>query len=182
MQMTNEEILVWLESDDSKSRPYRAARMQVLLEKSFEGNYLAPGGTLEVQAFEEMRQAYLHGLYISCVVSAQIVIEHRLAGMFGMVGIQELEGAGFRKLIGEALEVGFISEVEHELLDQLRLLRNPYVHSKPIMSSECFVYRAAESGCHPFDLFKQDAENALAIVATLCSRDSIETYDDDGVR
>lgn len=171
MRMTKEEILAWLEVDETKSRPYRVERMQILLDRFGQGNHmLFFGGVVPMQAFEEMRLAYLNGLYVSCVVVSQVLIEHILAGMFEMADRDDLEGSGFQKLTSEALKSGFISQKEYERLNQLRRLRNPYTHSKPIMHQSCFIRRAAETGAHPVDVFKQDAETALAIVSGLLSR------------
>jgi hypothetical protein len=44
-----------------------------------------------------MRLCYLHGLFISCVVVAQIVIEHTLARMLSLAGRNDLERASFQK-------------------------------------------------------------------------------------
>ena len=170
-KMTHDEILLWLEADEAKSRPYRVQRIEMLLDRFGNDGYMQFfGGIVSAQAFEEMRLAFLNGLYISCVVVSQIIIEHLLAGMFSMTGREDLEGAGFQKLITEALAAELISQEEFEELDHLRNLRNPYTHSKPMMHQSCFVRRAAEANVHPFDLFKQDAETALDIVSGLLLR------------
>jgi hypothetical protein len=169
--MTDNEILTWLEADEAKSRPYRVQRMRLLLDRFGQSGYMQFfGGVVPVQAFEEMRLAYLNGLYVSCVVVSQIIIEHVLAGLFEMANRADLEGAGFQKLTEEALADGYISQEEFDGLDQLRRLRNPYTHSKPIMHQSCFIRRAAETGNRPGELFKQDAETALAVVSRLLSR------------
>jgi hypothetical protein len=171
-RMTDDEILAWLEEDEAKSRPYRVERMGLLLDRFGQGGYMQFfGGVVPLYAFEEMRLAYLNGLYISCVVVSQIIVEHLLAGMLEMMANRsDLEGAGFHTLINEGLAAGLISQDEFDGLDQLRRLRNPYTHTKPIMHQSCFIRRAAESGSHPADLFKQDAEVALTVVSGLLSR------------
>jgi hypothetical protein len=169
--MTDDEIGDWLEADDAKSGPYRVRRMQVLLDHLGEGGYiLFTGGMIPLHAFEEMRLAYLNGLYISCVVVSQIIVEHILSGLFDMANRTDIEGVGFQKLLMEALLDGYISQEEFDSLDELRRLRNPYVHSKPIMHEACFIRRAAETGDHPAELFKKDAEIALTVVSRLLSR------------
>lgn len=170
-QMTDDEILAWLEVDERRSRPCRVERMQLLLDFFGENaNMMFFGGVVPVQAFEEMRLTYLNGLYVSCVVISQIVIEHILAGMFELFNRPDMEGAGFQKLTETALREGYISQEEFDGLDQLRRLRNPYTHSKRIMHETCFIRRAGETGFHPTDLFRQDAEAALAVVSRLVSR------------
>ena len=167
----DEEILAFLESDDEASLPDRLVRMRFLLDQyGREGYTLFFGGVVPAHAFEEMRLCYLHGLYISCVVVAQIVIEHLLAGLFEMANRNDLQGASFKQLVEEALADGFISQGEFDELDHLRQLRNPYTHSKPIMHETCFIRRAAESGSHPRQLFKEDAQKAIVAVFRLMSR------------
>jgi hypothetical protein len=139
-QMTDDEILNWLESDEAGSRPFRVQRMQLLLRLFGEsGHMLFFGGAVPLQSFEEMRLAYLNGLYISCVVISQIVIEHILAGLLNMFDRTDLEGAGFQKLTQAAFADGYISQEEFAGLNQLRQLRNPYTHSRPIMHQTCFI-------------------------------------------
>jgi len=145
--------------------------MRLLLDRFGQSGYmLFFGGVVPAQAFEEMRLAYLNGLYISCVVVCQIIVEHILAGFFEMANRTDLEGAGFQKLTEAGLADGYISQEEFAGLDHLRRLRNPYTHSKPIMHHTCFIRRAAETGNPPAQLFKQDAETALTVVSRLLSR------------
>ncbi len=179
-RMTDEEILAWLEADEANSRPYRVERMGLLLDLFGQNGYMQFfGGVIPVEAFEEMRLAYLNGLYISCVVVSQLLVEHLLAGMFNLAGRTDIEGAGFQKLTGEALAEGLISADEFDRLEKLRKLRNPYTHSKPIMHESCFIRRAADAGCHPVALFKQDAEVALAVVSNLLLRYPFSMSDDE---
>ena len=145
--------------------------MHVLLELFGQNGYMQFfSGMVPVQAFEEMRLAYLNGLYVSCVVVSQIVIEHIIAGMFSLFGRDDLEGVGFQKLTTEAVAVGFISQEEFEDLERLRRRRNPYTHSKPVMHPNGLIRRAVEANTHPVELFKLDAEAALRAVSRMLSR------------
>jgi hypothetical protein len=170
-RLTDNQILACLEADEAASRLDRATRMRLLIDLfGQDKGRLFFGGVVPVQAFEEMRLAYLHGLYVSCVVVSQIVIEHILAGVFDMFDRADLEGAGFQKLVEEACTNGYISQEESSDIDRLRRLRNPYVHSKPVAHPSSIFMRAAETRSHPVELFKQDAETALGVVAALLSR------------
>lgn len=166
------DLAAWLAADEEESRPYRAERLAFLLEQfgAEERGMLFHGGVVSAQAFEEMRLCYLNGLFVSCVVVAQIVIEHTLAHILVLAGRGNLEGAGFKKLTEEALKERIISQDEFDALDELRRLRNPYTHSKPLMHESCFVRRSAETGSLPWDLFKEDAEKAVIAVFGLLSR------------
>ncbi len=116
--MTDDEILAWLEADEAASRPHRVNRMRLLLRLFGQNqNMLFFGGLVPVQAFEEMRLAYLQGLYVSCVIVSQIVIEHIIAGLLNLFDGTDLEGAGFQKLAEEALANGHISQEESDDLN-----------------------------------------------------------------
>ena len=98
------DLVAWLVTDEEKSRPFRAERLSFLLEHfgTEERGMLFHGGVVSVAAFEEMRLCYLNGLFVSCVVVAQIVIEHTLAHMLSMANRDDLERASFQKLLEEA--------------------------------------------------------------------------------
>jgi hypothetical protein len=166
------DLVAWLEADEQRSRPYRAERLAFLIEHfgAADGGMLFHGGVVPAYAFEEMRSCYLHGLFISCVVAAQIVIEHTLSGLLEWSGRADLKGASFMKLTEEALNDQLISQAEFDTIDELRRLRNPYTHSKPLMHESCFIRRSGETGSHPWDLFKEDAEKAVLAVFSLFSR------------
>jgi hypothetical protein len=166
------DLVAWLSNDDEESRPGRAERLAFLIEHfgTEERGMMFYGGVVAVQAFDEMRLCYLHGLFVSCVVVAQIVIEHTLARMLSLVGRDDLERAQFQKLLEEALAERVISQAEFDSLDELRRLRNPYTHSKPFMHETCINRRSAEAGSEPWNLFKEDAEKAIVAVFGLPSR------------
>ena len=65
---------------------------------------------------------------------------------------------------------GLISQEEFDDFERLRRIRNPYTHSKPFMGESCIVRWSAESGLPPHELFKEDAQKALAIVIKVLSR------------
>lgn len=165
-------LVAWLADDEEKSRPFRAERLAFLLEQfgTEERGMLFQGGIVAAAAFEEMRLCYLHGLFVSCVVVAQIVIEHNLSHLLEWVGREDLKRASFQRLLEEAKQERLISSDEFDTLDELRRLRNPYTHSKPLMHEGCFTRRSAETGNPPWDLFKEDAEKAIIAVSTLLSR------------
>jgi hypothetical protein len=175
------DLVAWLAADDEKSRPFRAERLAFLLDHfgTEERGMLFHGGVVSATAFEEMRVCYLNGLFVSCVVVAQIVIEHTLAHMLDLAGRSELEGAGFKKLAEESLKERLLSQDEFDAMDELRKLRNPYTHSKPLMHDSCFVRRSKETGSHPLDLFKEDAEKAVIAVFGLLSRQPFSFYSEE---
>ena len=171
MMINYNELILWLEADESKSRPYRANRLKVLIENFGSENFgVFYGGTISAVAFEEARQAYLHGLFISCTVMCQVCLEHMLAGLFRMYGRDDLDRAGFAKLLQEARDEGLITQSEFELFEQLRSVRNPYVHPPRLSKQVAFERRAVDHDTPVEELFKIDAEHAVKALLRLCQR------------
>ncbi len=117
-----------------------------------------------------MQFSYIHGAYVSCILAAQVVLEHLFAGVLEWNGRVNLDGAGFKALSEAALAEGVISQDEFDDFERLRRIRNPYTHSKPFMGESCIIRRSAESGRAPHELFKEDGQKALTIVANVLSR------------
>lgn len=80
---------------------------------------------MSAMAFEEARQAYLHGLFLACTTTCQVCMEHMLAGLFRIRGRTDLERATFETLLREARVTGMLSEEEFSLFDKFRTIRNP---------------------------------------------------------
>ena len=75
--MEDQDLISWLEQDEARSRPYRAGRLRFLhQEYGPEGIRLFHGGPVSALAFEEARQAYLHGLFMACTIMSQVCVEH----------------------------------------------------------------------------------------------------------
>ena len=172
--MTNaafNELMARLEEDEAKSRPYRAQRLKLLLDEYGPGGIrLFYGGPVSHWAFEECRLAYLHGLFLSSILAAQVCLEHMLAGLFRMAGRDDLEGAGFGLLLKTALSESFISEAEFGLFDGLRKVRNPYAHYRAPTSKTSPLRRAIATDRAPDDLLVEDARSAVVALLRLCKR------------
>lgn len=161
----------WLERDDAASRPYRAQRLELLVkEYGQEGIRLFHGGPISARAFEEARQAYLHGLFIACTIMCQVCLEHMLSGMFRTVGRDDLNGATFERLLLEARSEHFLSNEEFELFNRLRKVRNPYAHARPPLTRGTLERRALEEDSDVDVIVEEDAEMAIKALLSLCQR------------
>jgi hypothetical protein len=118
-----------------------------------------------------MQFCYIHGAYISCTLAAQVVLEHLFAAFLEWNGRENLDARGFKALSEAARAEGLISQDEFDDFEMLRRIRNPYTHNKPFMGESCIVRRTAESGLGPDEVFKEDAQKALAIVIKVLSRE-----------
>jgi hypothetical protein len=170
-RMNDVELRDWMKTADARSLEDRLERLKLVRQQyPAENDHLFFGGAIPAQAFQEMQFCYIHGAYISCTLAGQVVLEHLFAAFLEWNGRDDLDGAGFKALSEVALAEGLISQKEFDGFEKLRRIRNPYTHSKPFMGESCIVRRSAESGLPPHELFKEDAEKALAIVIKVLSR------------
>jgi hypothetical protein len=165
-------LIAWLEADEASSRPFRAGRLRLLIDEyGDEGKIrLFPGGSASAIAFEEARLAYLHGLFLGCIVLCQACVEHMLAGIFRMSGRDDLNRAGFQTLLREAREERLLSGTEFDLFDRLRVLRNPYAHPRAPEHPKSILSRVITTTTPFEDLLAQDAELAIVALLRLCRR------------
>jgi HEPN domain-containing protein len=171
MEYTDDRISEFLTEEDVVSRPFRVERMKFLLNEWGEPRHLLlPGGLIAAPAFEEARLCFLNGEFIACVLLSQVVLEHVLAGALKMAGRDDLERAGFEKLLREALSEGIISGEEFEAFDSLRERRNPYVHSRHPTDAGGLVRRMTAEDRELEELFETDARLAVQTMFRLLKR------------
>jgi hypothetical protein len=169
--LPEDELTEWLTSGDARTLTERVERLRFVREQyDREHGLLLQGGLISARAFEEMQFSYVNGAYLSCVLAAQVVLEHELTGLLDWIEKYDLDGTGFLRLCEAALSEEIITQQEFAEFDRLRKVRNPYTHSKAFMGRSCIIRRSAENCCAPEDLFKADAEMALRTVIRLFSR------------
>jgi HEPN domain-containing protein len=170
--VNTKQLIAWLEEDEARSRPCRAERLRLLVEEYGPSDTIRVfhGGPVSAWAFEEARQAYLHGLFLCCTIMCQVCLEHMLAGLFRAAGRDDLGNASFKRLLREAKEERILSLEEFRLFDRLRTLRNPYAHPRDPAGVGSMPWRALESGTVMEDVPVQDATFAVTALLRLCRR------------
>jgi len=171
MTQEDAELTEWITSADANSLAERLERLKYVRDHfNRDHGILFQGGHIPARAFDEMQFSYIHGSYISCVLAAQVVLEHMLEAALEWNDHDDIHGAGFARLCYAALAEDLISQDEFDRFNTLRRLRNPYTHSQPLMGRSCIIRRVTETGIPAEELFKVDAETALAAVIGLVSR------------
>jgi hypothetical protein len=163
-------LLEWLETDEAHSRASRAKRLRFLIKEFGGGNYRMFHGQVAALAFEEARQAYLHGLFVACTLMCQACVEQMLGGFLRASGRNDLEGATYQRILREAHDQKLLSAIEFATLDKLRDSRNPYVHSRPPGSKGTLIRRAVDSRTSPDKIAARDARTAIRVLLRLCKR------------
>jgi hypothetical protein len=122
-------------------------------------------GVLTADAYYEMLNAYIFGLYISTVFAAHALIESTLS--FGFIfdaDDESIAEGGLSKIIEASLSRGHISKELSARLHELRLIRIAYFHSHVGLSQRSAMKRYLDKGLYGAKLQRRDAQTALRIV------------------
>lgn len=166
-----EELIAWLETDEAASREWRARRLRYLLEA-----IQAPKedmffhGEESLHSFNEVRLAYIHGLYLATVLLSLSCIEREVAGRLYAMGWEKAKGAKLEELISKAHEQGIISDEESDTFQHLRRVRNSYAHFKPPLHSSSLTGRALDQNTLPDEVLMVDARKAIEALGSFFDR------------
>ena len=167
------ELITWLETDEAASREARARRLRHLLEAirpPKEGFFFQ--GEASFHSFNEVRLAYIHGLYFATVLLSLACIERELAGRLYAAGWEKAKDAGLKELLSTAHERGSISDAESDTFQHLRSVRNSYAHFKPPGHSSSLVCRALHQNVVPNEVMMIDAQRAVEALGSFFERRS----------
>lgn len=160
--MDIEELITWLTTDEAASRERRAFRLSHLLDVvQLPENGICLQGETSLQAFEEARLAYVHGLYLATVLLSLTCIEWEIAGRLYAAGWEEAKEARFKDLLLEARKKGMISDQELNAFHRLRRVRNSQSHFQPPGASSSMLKRTLDQNMLTNEVFKKDAERAI---------------------
>lgn len=171
-QSNTTDLEVWLEADEKHSRPYRARRLHKLLEaiEIPEAGMFFSGGEAPVQAFDELRLAYIHGLFLSTVLLALICIEQELAGRLYAAGCNKATTARLESLLHQAYARGMIADDELVVFQNLRDIRNSYAHHRGFDHPSTWIRRAIKQETSLDDVLEEDAQTAVNALGTFLGR------------
>ena len=156
------ELITWLETDESASREWRARRLRYFLEaiESPEERMFFQGEE-SMHSFNEVRLAYVHGLYLATVLLSLACIEREMAGRLYAVGWEKAKDAKLEELLSKAHERGIISDEESDTFQRLRRVRNSYAHFKLPLDSSSLIGRALDQNTLPNEVLMVDAQKAI---------------------
>ncbi len=123
--------------------------------------YFMQDGTLSQLLFREVLSTFVAGQYIATIVLAFSLVERTVAGRLAFVGDKSGALAKSEDLLKKALARGWLIREEHELLDELRKLRNPIVHFRDHLSETRPEVRAALSARTTEQILEGDAKKIL---------------------
>ena len=159
------ELITWLETDEAANRTSRARRLSHLLEAiQIPEDGLFYQGENSLQAFEEARLAYIHGLYLATVLLSLAFIEREIAGRLYAAGWEKAKKARLEDLLLKAHECNLVSDRDRETLQKLRDIRNSYAHFRPPDDDSSTTRRAVTQRLTANEVFLKDAEQAIEVL------------------
>jgi hypothetical protein len=167
-----DELLTWLEADETSSRPYRTSRLKLLLEifDSPKEHLLLSGGEDSATAYRELRLAFVHGLYLATVILTLSVIEQELGGALYARGLDKSARATLETLLDSAMALKEIDSGMFDGIHELRRIRNAYAHFRTPLHETGTVRRALQRDTGIHGLSEFEAVNALRLLAAFLAR------------
>jgi len=120
-----------------------------------------------VFTFSEIQQCYVNGHFIATVVLSQSFLEKLLDIHLSKKGLEKVTKYGLEKMIKVAVKENILHPKVLELLNNLRLKRNPFIHSKDWDYPHTLSKRSFENRLRPEEQLEKDATEAMSLLYTI---------------
>lgn len=117
-----------------------------------------------VFTFNEIKQCYINGHFIATIILTQSFIEKVFIDFFIRKNLIKETKYGLEKMIKYARRKSLINSLILKMVDDLRLKRNPFVHSKDSDYPHSLSRRIIKNKTHPFEQLDKDAKEAMQIL------------------
>lgn len=169
--MTNTKAEDWLSHEDFVARENRIVRLKWMANQLPQCEHIAfQGGLMSKYLYEETRYCFAYGQYLATVVLGLAFIEHSLAGQFYTGMGDDLERASVSRLFNEALDRGWITQLEFENLDHARKIRNPVTHFHGFNNSDTIEMRSLKDHNYPYAVLEADAYHVMETIFHLMGK------------
>ena len=160
-----ERLIEALSSGDESTRADRADRILWISEHDTRPPAFAgPMDTCRV--LQEAHDCFIHGYFVACMMLATSFMEHTLSDELNERGL--IKGKPTLERIIEMARDKL--DLPHGLLeraDDLRVLRNPFVHRRPAEDQSTFGNRFKAARTHPENVLETDAKLAIMVMYQL---------------
>ncbi len=111
--------------------------------------------------FEEAKSTFVYGNFVATVVLAAAFVEHWFVASLASRGYEKEASRGLAACIKFARDHSLVDGLVLDKADQLRLIRNPFVHLKSYDHQHNIGQRAWRYKIDPWALLENDAKEAL---------------------
>lgn len=152
-----------LEEQDRRTRADRAARVRWLSD-TIPKNLMFGTSVETALVFEEATASFVYGNFVAAVVLASAFVEHWFVASLIARGYQKQASQGLAAAIACARANNLVNALVLDKADQLRLIRNPFVHLKAY-DHQFTVGRRLMKTAEPSLAAMLESDAKLAIVA-----------------
>ena len=135
------QVVTDLEAVDRDTRQSRAHRSNYILQliEADKGGIRCWGGPLADESINEVRMAYIHGLWLATVLMSLAFIEHEVGARLVAIGCHGGKLTELKKILEAAKERGILTTAEFNTFDDLRDNRNSYTHFRSFSKRYSFA-------------------------------------------
>jgi hypothetical protein len=134
------------------------------LNKIFPKGYEFLMSMESVFIFDEARMAFINGEYISTILLANSFCEHKLGNFLSAIGFKKEATSGLKSIIECLREHNLMNVYLIDKIDDIREIRNPFVHRKPYGHKKNLDQRIFMEKRQPLEILEKDAKNAISIM------------------
>ena len=148
---------------DKNSFSGRLDRLKFIY-KVYPKGLLLSGDMEFVFTFTEVKDCFISGHFIATIVLAQAFIEKIFRQLFIDNGQQKEANEGLASMIKFARKNKLINTLIIDKVDELRLKRNPFTHTKDYNYSHTLQRRTLKNETQPNKQLENDAKDAIQIL------------------
>ena len=154
---------------DQETVKARAANLSYIIDIAPEHGLMMPHESFLV--LTEARDAFVNGLYVSTVMLAQALIEHRLQIFMNSIGEHDVANRGVSAILKRLRIIRPQHAFIIERVDRLRAFRNPFTHLKSFEHEHTIGQVSLRARQHPNEVLYHRAKEALALMYTVATMD-----------
>ena len=148
---------------DKKTFADRLKRLN-LINKMYPKGLILAGDMEFVFTFGEIKECYINGHFIATIIMTQSFIEKIFIEFFNSKNLTNLTSYGLDKMIKYARKKALINLTILNMVDDMRLKRNPFVHAKDYDYPHSLSRRTISNKTEPYEQLEKDAKEAMQIL------------------
>jgi hypothetical protein len=149
---------------DNETFKVRLSRFRYFYEHFPEYNYILFGSDESYRIFHEVKSCFINGEYVSVLVLAQSFIERRFQESLRINGFEKESKYTLSKILKLYKGKTAIPDYFIDMVDSLRLKRNPFIHLRDVMDSDNLYSRSSMKDKNIEDVLEKDAKDAIAVM------------------
>ena len=134
------------------------------INKIYPKGLILAGDMEFVFTFGEIKECYINGHFIATIILTQSFIEKIFIEFFNSKNLTKETNNGLDRMIKYARKKGLIHSTILNMVDDLRLKRNPFVHSKDYNYPHSLSHRTINNKTLPSEQLEKDAKEAIQVL------------------